>query len=412
VRFSTVNLGCKVNRVETDTIAVRLESRGHVPDDESPQVVIVNTCTVTGEAEKKARKAVHRSLRRHPAAFVVVTGCAAAIDPAAFESMDERVVCVSKADAVQECEALGGPGADGLRRGDGDASGALRFGLRFHTRAGIKIQDGCDNACTYCVVHIARGKSVSRSVAECIAETRALEAAGAGEAVLTGIDLGSYDSNGLDLAGLLSRMREAAPRMRLRVSSIEPLGVSEQLISLLAVQEGWICRHLHLPLQSGSTKVLGEMARPYTAERYYSIVSRLRSLVEDVSFSTDIIVGFPGETEDDFRQTMDMVRMCRFSKVHVFRYSKRQGTPAASRTDQVDPLAVADRAHRLQELADELRFEEGAKHIGRTERVLVESHGFGMTESYYPVKVGEGFQRGSLIACPLTEFDRNGIFYL
>lgn len=412
MRFSTVNLGCKVNRVEIDTISARLESRGHAPDDESPQVVIVNTCTVTGEAERKARKAVHRSLRRYPEAFVLVTGCAASIDPDSFESMDERVFCVPKPDVVNRCEALCGRNPEARCGGADGTANALRLGPRFPTRAGIKIQDGCDNACTYCIVHVARGKSTSRPVAECISEARALAAAGAGEAVLTGIDLGSYAAEGIDLAGLLARIRAAAPFMRLRISSIEPLGVSEGLEALLASQDGWICRHLHLPLQSGSTKVLDEMARPYTAERYCDIVERLRDRIEGMSFSTDVIVGFPGETEEDFQQTLDVVRACRFSKVHIFRYSKRQGTPAAERTGQIAPATIADRARRLHMLADELRYAEGAKRIGQTERVLVESRGLGMTESYYPVKVGEGFQRGTLVSCPLTEFDRNGIFYL
>jgi threonylcarbamoyladenosine tRNA methylthiotransferase MtaB len=205
-------------------------------------------------------------------------------------------------------------------------------------------------------------------------------------------------------------MREACPDMRLRLSSIEPRDVDDDLIDLLASSEGMVCRHLHLPLQSGSTKVLAQMARPYDAAYYADLVQRLYRSVPQLSLSTDIIVGFPGETEQDFLETLAMCRACKFSKVHVFRYSKREGTPAARRVDQVDPQVAAERAQRLTTLAHALRQTGGRKRVGAEELVLVEADGQGMSESYYPVRFSTDALPGDLMRCTFTEFDKDGIF--
>lgn len=417
MRFSIVNLGCKVNRVESDAVAAQLLGCGAEESalDES-DLIVVNTCTVTGEAEKKTRKAVRQALRANETARVLVTGCAAALKPEVFEAMSPRVVCVLKANldqaVAQEAASLGSQ----LLPHDGDRPDLLRVGGAFPTRVGVKVQDGCNNACTYCIVHVARGRAVSRPLDEIVGECAAYARAGVKEIVLTGINLGSYRQSAssgrrLRLAGLLERLLdetaslhdEGDPACRFRISSIEPRDVDDDLIALLADAHGRVCRHLHLPLQAGSSKVLREMARPYDAAFFLDLVMRLREALPALSLSTDIIAGFPGETETEFEETLSLARVCGFSKIHAFPYSIRQGTPAAERRDQIAPDVKDERAARLRALAEELRRRDFARRVGSRELVLVEQEGRGMTESYFEVPVSDVAPTGSLVELPLSE---------
>ncbi|MEG0620589.1 MAG: tRNA (N(6)-L-threonylcarbamoyladenosine(37)-C(2))-methylthiotransferase MtaB [Raoultibacter sp.] len=410
MKFHLINLGCKVNRVESDTLAAACLAQGGtaVPVD-AADVIFINTCTVTGEAEKKTRKAVRRALRENTQARIVVTGCAAAIAPEVFGAMDPRV-CVQpdKSKVLQACGALPAsfPQAAAAAAhsnptsapASNPAAPALRVGTAFPTRVGIKVQDGCNNACTYCIVHVARGRSTSRPFAEVVAEVQAYAAAGTKEIVLTGINLGSYASGGYTLVDLLKALLDAseAAAVRFRLSSIEPRDVNEALIALLAHSDGRLCRHLHLPLQAGSTKVLREMARPYTAAAYEQLVDALYAAMPTLSLSTDIIVGFPGETEADFAETLAVARRCRFSKIHVFPYSPRATTPAAARSDQVAPHIKADRTARLHQVAEALRAQAYSQRVGTTEQVLIEQNGHGTTESYFEIPVPPQAIVGSL----------------
>lgn len=416
MRFSIVNLGCKVNRVESDAVAAQLIGGGA---EESPlhaaDLIVVNTCTVTGEAEKKTRKAVRHALRANEAARVLVTGCAAALRPEIFEGMSPRVACVPKAalgEAVSREAASLEP--QGPLPHDGRA-GLLRIGGAFPTRVGVKVQDGCDNACTYCIVHIARGRAVSRDADGIVRECAAYARAGVKEIVLTGINLGSYrntapDGSRYGLADLLRALLEATadsrgpggPACRFRISSIEPRDVDDGLIALLAEAGGRICRHLHLPLQAGSSKVLREMARPYDAPFFLDLVARLRAAVPSLSLSTDIIAGFPGETDGEFAETLEVARACAFSKIHAFPYSMREGTPAAARGDQVPPAVKEERAGRLRALGEKLRREDFARRIGTRELVLVEQSGRGMTESYHEVAAPAEAPIGALVELPIA----------
>ena len=318
MNFAVVNLGCKVNRVESDAAAAVLLAQGASPArEEDADLIVVNTCTVTGEAEKKTRKAVRRALRTNPTATVVVTGCAAAVDAAFYESLDERVECVAKAALSARVRKLAN---DMGARSPLVAS--LPVGAGFRSRVGVKVQDGCDNACTYCIVHVARGRATSRPADEVTAECVALAAAGVREIVLTGINLGSYcdgakrDASAMRLAGLLRRLLGETERLRapgelpcrFRISSVEPRDVDDALVDLLATADGRICRHLHLPLQSGSSKVLREMARPYDADQFRALVERLHAAVPGLALSTDIIAGFPGETDVEFQETLELAR--------------------------------------------------------------------------------------------------------
>lgn len=419
--FCVVNLGCKVNRVESDAVAAALIARGFEPAaEEAAGLIVVNTCTVTGEAEKKTRKAVRHALRANEQAVVVVTGCAVAIDAAAYEALDSRVRVVPKGDLAAsvergEWDEAAGRALAKERPLTQTSPAELPIGSGFRTRVGVKVQDGCNNACTYCIVHVARGRAVSRPADDVMAECVRLAAAGAKEIVLTGINLGSYccgqrrSPDAVRLADLLRRLlRETAelhgadePPCRFRVSSIEPRDVDDDLIELMANAGGRICRHLHLPLQAGSSRVLREMARPYDAAFYESLVGRLRAAMPSLSLSTDIIVGFPGETADDFQETLAMAKRCGFSKIHVFPYSRREGTPAAARADQVPPEVKARRAAELRALGDELRARDLEARAGSEELALVEESGVAMTESYHEVPPPAGAPAGALVAVSL-----------
>ncbi|MDO5359003.1 MAG: tRNA (N(6)-L-threonylcarbamoyladenosine(37)-C(2))-methylthiotransferase MtaB [Slackia faecicanis] len=391
--FHVVNLGCKVNRVESDDFAAALLARGgEAVDAARADLIVVNTCTVTGEAEKKTRKAVRGALRANDHARVIVTGCAAAISPEVFEGMDPRVQVVPKG------SMMGLLAPEGSSFEPHGAAPLLRVGDEFPTRVGIKVQDGCDNACTYCIVHVARGRAWSRPADEIVSEAVRLAQAGVREIVLTGINLGSYSFEGMTLAGLLRRLLDAVEDdVRFRISSVEPRDVHDDLIELMAQADGRICRHLHLPLQSGSPKVLKEMARPYKASYFAELVDRLYEAMPMLSLSTDVIVGFPGETEEDFQETAAMAERCRFSKMHIFRYSMREGTPAARRADQVDPVVKADRAKRLEAIAQALREADRSRRAGTVELALVETNGVATTESYHEVRVAEDAPVGELM---------------
>lgn len=415
MNFAVVNLGCKVNRVESDDAVARLSAHGVETSEEQADLIVVNTCTVTGEAEKKTRKAVRRALRANERARVLVTGCAAAIDAAFYEALDERVRVVGKtqlAEAIQEAASE----FDEVRTPvPGEAAPVLRIGTGFRTRVGVKVQDGCDNACTYCIVHVARGRATSRPVDDVVRECIAYARAGVKEIVLTGINLGSFcdgvkrDPSAVRLTGLLRRLlddtaglhADGEPPVRFRISSIEPRDVDDALIELLAEADGRICRHLHLPLQAGSSKVLREMARPYDATRFSALVDRLYAAVPELALSTDIIAGFPGETDVEFRETLDMARRCRFSKIHAFPYSRREGTPAAERSDQVPPDVRERRARTLRALGEELRAAERARRSGTVELALVEEGGTAMSESYFEVPAPIGAPVGSLVSVTL-----------
>ena len=389
--FCVVNLGCKVNRVESDSIAASLMALGGVASSErEASVVFVNTCTVTGEADKKARKAVRHALKTAPSALVYVTGCAVAINRDEYTSIDSRIRIVDRVSLLDEL----------MRRSES----SLRIGGGFRTRINIKVQDGCDRACTYCIVHVARGPACSTPYDKVVEEAKAYIAMGAKEIVLAGIDLGSYRDGERRIHHLVRDLVELSDRLaipgdtpaRIRASSLEPITIDDAFIDVLADSDGRLCRHLHLPVQSGSSKVLREMARPYDAARFENLVNELYDRVPQLSLTTDIIVGFPGETDKDFEMTMELARSCRFSKIHVFPYSIREGTPAARRADQVLPDVKLERAARLRALSDELRTQDYARRIGTTEYCIIEPAS-ALTESYHEISVPSDAKTGSLI---------------
>ena len=387
---------------------------------------------------------------------MLVTGCAVNVAAADYEALDPRVCCEPDKTQVAEralallsreegCEGTGPAAASGVARGDrprkertargqapqlqtaarvgtGPAEGAVGgvargdrprtlvpYGEGFRTRSGIKVQDGCDNACTFCIVHTARGPARSEDPREVLRQASELVEAGARELVLVGIDTGAYRWEGMDLAGLIALLLERTSVGRIRIPSIEPQSVTRPLMELMAASEGRLCRHLHLVMQSGSSKVLREMDRRYSAEEFLELAQELRHRVPGIALSTDVIAGFPGETDEDFEATCEMVRACGFMKLHVFPYSKRPGTPAAQRADQVPPQLIAERAARLGELGRQLSLEDARSRLGCVETTVVERPGRGTSESFHELRFSDDLPLGELVHMRLDSVGEDGV---
>jgi threonylcarbamoyladenosine tRNA methylthiotransferase MtaB len=365
-------LGCKVNQYETQYVKEMLEQSGYVtaPDGQAPDLCIVNTCTVTGEGDAKSRQLVRRLHQAHPGAAVVVMGCYATRDPDAVKRLPGVTkVIIDKDRLAEELTEFGVTARP---------TGISRFDD--HQRAFVKVQDGCLLNCSYCIIPSVRPTVRSRPPEEVCDEVARLVEVGYHEVVLTGIHLGHY---GIDLSRgrpkrdwvrlwhLLQRLAHLPGDFRIRLSSLEAAEARDDLVSILA-SEPRICPHLHLCLQSGSDRVLARMKRRYRRPGYLERCRRIREALDRPAFTTDVILGFPGETEADFEQTCEVVRAVGFAKIHIFSYSPRQGTPAAGLKDAVPPPVVAERRERLLELERETAGTYQRSLLGRRLDVLVE----------------------------------------
>jgi threonylcarbamoyladenosine tRNA methylthiotransferase MtaB len=371
--FSTEFLGCKVSMTDAQQVRERLAADGHREvSSEAADVRVINTCCVTAEAVAKSRKAARRAART--AERVIVTGCAAALD-GAFDGLPDNVSVMHRrsellAEAVSS--AVGPLACTGAAE--------TRFG---RTRAYVKIQDGCSFTCSYCVIPQVRGASRSRSASAVLAEAARRAAQGHRELVLTGVNLGCFRDReaGFDLAGLLAAAAAVDGVERVRLSSIEVNHLSDRLLDTMASTPG-IAAHLHVPMQSGSDRVLRAMRRHYSSARYLERIARARELVPGVNVTADVIVGHPAEREQDFERTLEAVRIAGFTKVHVFPYSPRPGTVDAG-DDPVAPEEKRRRSEALRLLSDEQAEAHRATKIGRRELVLVEERdGRGYCDDY------------------------------
>lgn len=362
-RIALRTLGCKVNRTESEALADALSGECDVvmDTDAAADVVVVNTCTVTGEADSKARKAVRHALLGGSAA-VVVTGCLAAVDPDGLRALDPRVVV----EADRTLLALRVASIVGA--GVGEAK-AVR---RSRTRVMVKVQDGCDRRCSYCIVPDARGLPTSVSTASIVERVAALAASNTPEVVLTGINIGRYcdDAGAPDLAALVGLVADTGIG-RVRISSIEPLDVDQRFLSALSAESALV-RHLHVPLQSGCDRTLFEMGRGYDSARFAEILQHARHALPGLSVTTDVIVGFPGETDDDFAVSMQFIEQAGFTRLHVFRYSPRRGTTASRRVDQVVPGVRSSRADAMRGLSDRMWRTYARARVGSVTTVCVE----------------------------------------
>ena len=405
-----MTLGCKVNQYETETMEGLFRQAGYrvVPFTEPADVYIVNTCSVTMLGEKKSRQLVRRAQRQNEAALIAVTGCYAQLAPDIVGTLPGVRLIVGTQDRGRIVELVeeAAAGSEVLRDvGDIMAADTFEdiplFAAPERTRAFLKIQEGCQNFCTFCIIPYTRGPLRSRALASVRREAEKLVAAGFREIVLTGIHLGAY---GRDLTGTVT-LADAARTVleidglqRLRLGSLESVELTPALFTLLR-DDRRFARHLHLPLQAGSDAVLREMHRFYDTAGYERLLTRIREEVPGIAISTDIIVGFPGETEAMFQESLAFVRRQEFARVHVFPYSRRPATPAAARSDQVPHPVCRERVKMMQALADEMAADYHGKFIGTIVPVLFETQhegvADGLTDTYIrvytkgPVKVGE-----------------------
>ena len=387
MKFHCFTLGCKVNQYETQAMEQQLIGLGHEPSAEADSdVLIVNTCTVTAVADRKNRTLLHRLRREHPDALLGVCGCYSQISPEEAAKTGADVVSGSggREEFLQRLLALWREKeAGGVCRQDVAVDNALQRrtfeclpagGMRERTRAMLKVQDGCNNFCTYCIIPYARGPVRSEPLDRAVAQTRALAEAGYREVVVTGIEIASWGwdlKDGSSFADLAEAVCAAAGTMRVRLGSLEPRVVDEDFCRRLSAFDN-LCPQFHLSLQSGSDTVLQRMRRKYDTARYLQSVRLLRQWFPGCSVTTDLIVGFPGETEAELEESLAFARECGFAAMHVFPYSRRPGTPADAMPNQVPKAVKTERAARASSVAEELRRQYDTALIGSVQEVLFE----------------------------------------
>lgn len=414
LRIAFDTLGCKLNQFETDALATQFRTNGYevVPYGSEADAYVVNTCTVTNKSDRKSRNVINRVARPRDAArneaadreaaggrpIVVVTGCFVDSNRSYLETRHDITYVVDNrrksrifdiVDAHFRGEIMS---ADSLARLEGSPFGYSLADRSFHTRSMVKIQDGCDNFCTFCIIPFVRGRAVSRPLPEILDNVRRLVVSGSREIVLTGVNMGRYKRDEVDFTGVVRKILELPLEFRLRISSIEPEGLGEPFIDLLAHPK--MCPHLHLCLQSGADRILLQMRRMYSLAYYRWLVGNIRERYPLFNLTTDIIVGFPGESEADFGETCRVCREVGFSHIHTFKYSVRSGTRAERMSGQISEEVKSERSEIVREISEENKRRYRTGLIGRVERVLVEraerapagrARVAGLSEHYVPV---------------------------
>lgn len=400
-RVALHTLGCKLNFAETSTLGGQFLDRGFevVPFSELADVYVLNTCSVTERADRECRQLVRRALRRSPEALVVVTGCYAQLAPeelASIQGVDYILGTKEKASLFDYVGAMTKQATPQLFVSDvGDAvdfGAAMSGPATDRTRAFLKIQDGCDYQCTFCTIPLARGASRSQSVDLCVMQAKTLVQQGFKEIVLTGVNVGDYGRKiESDLQALLRALTTVKGLHRIRISSIEPNLLTQELRDFIEEHPA-VCRHFHIPLQSGSDSVLRRMRRRYTTVTYRELIQRVREQFPDAGIGVDVITGFPGETDGEHEETYRLLVDLPVSYLHVFTYSERPNTPAATHRNPVPPAIRGRRNEQLRILGQRKRALFAQQHVGRTVTVLTESTvedglRFGFTDSFLRVGV-------------------------
>ncbi|VAX17096.1 tRNA t(6)A37-methylthiotransferase [hydrothermal vent metagenome] len=397
-KISFETLGCRYNRLESAEMAYELEQAGYAKakEGEASDVVVINSCTVTDRSDAKCRSTIRRVKAKNPEAIVVVTGCYSETNP------DE----VSKEPGVDIVVGNSGKFEIGklLSKLETDTNPAPQIasadkklkvrpvtGMDGRTNAYIKVQAGCDEVCSFCIVRIARGKSSSAEGSDVVEQVKRLHESGIKEVVLSGINLGEYgDGKNKDIAWLLRKLCDETEIARIRLSSINPNNVTDELINLMAGSSR-ICRHLHIPLQSGSDSVLKRMRRPYTAKEYENLLNRLVDKIPAIGLGADVMVGFPGETEKEFNETFEIINNVPLMALHVFGYSLREGTEAFAMKGVIPKAIKKERSAKLKNLAQEKGEEFRKRFVGATLPVLIENtrdndgHLKGFSDNYLQV---------------------------
>lgn len=409
--FAVCTLGCKVNAYESDCLTALFEKEGLTKVDfgEKADIYLINTCSVTNTGDKKSRSAIHRARRANPNAFIAVCGCYAQAKPEDVALAGADLVCGTSNREKIISMALSNEGgsliSDMSKKSEFEYLPSVPDTER--CRAYIKIQDGCNNFCSYCIIPYTRGRVRSRDKASVIEEAQKLKAAGFREIVLAGIEVYSYgaDKGNTDLSDLLLTLSKKAAPERIRLSSIDPRAFSDEFIEKLAEIPG-LCRHFHISAQSGCDETLRRMNRHYTAEGFLSMLKKIRAAMPDVAITTDIITGFPGETEEEFEKTREFIKKAEFSRIHVFPYSERNGTKAA----EMEQLPINIRNERAKILiADGEQYAKAfaSAQIGTVQNILAEyekdSFLYGYSENYVRYRIKSTHLRPGEIYCVRAE---------
>ena len=397
-RVSFHTLGCKLNFSESSTLARQFEEGGYerVGVNDEADICVINSCSVTEHADKKCRNIIRKLHRRNPGAIIAVTGCYAQLKPqeiAAIDGVDIVLGNNDKGDLYKRVVEITSRGQAQVY--SCDCEDITRFFAAFstgdRTRSFLKVQDGCDYKCAYCTIHYARGSSRNMPIAELVAEAEQVAKSGLKEIVITGINTGDFGrTTGEKFIDLLRALNEVEGIERYRISSIEPNLITDEIIEFCAASPKFQ-HHFHIPLQSGSDRILGLMRRRYTSAKFADRIEKIRSLMPDSFIGIDVITGFPGEAEEDFQQTYNLLARLKPSFLHIFPFSERPGTPAVDMPNKVPSYISSQRVSKLEELCDELHYEFCAQGVGTEDDVLFEStmRGgmmYGYTGNYIRVK--------------------------
>jgi len=391
--FSIITLGCKVNQFESETIVQELKQSGFqrigknkVPGDDKVDTCIINTCTVTHKASMQSRQAIRQAIRSNPDASIIVTGCLAQTDPDDIRKIGGVYRIVGHAEKHRIPEIIQSIDSSFIASSTDDTcfqpilSGKSTFsppGNR--TRPFLKIQDGCDTFCTYCIVPYARGRHRSMPFQDVLTSVRTIQAAGFHEVVLTGIHLGCYGTDLTpvrDLTELLTVLRDQKAIDRIRLSSIEPLEVTGELIGLVSAsptRPGHVCRHFHIPMQNGDDSILKRMHRPYRKKDFRKRIETIHQALPEAAIGADVMIGFPGETDQAYQNTLSFIKSLPLSYLHVFPFSPRKGTPAYKFPERVPPDIVKERCREVRALGNQKRMAFLERHVQTKVEVLVET---------------------------------------
>ena len=397
-KVAFLTLGCKVNQYETNAMSEKLVEAGYeiIENPNDADICIINTCSVTNMSDRKSRQMIRKVKEKNKNVILVVTGCYAQVSKEEISQMPEVDIIIGnneKKDILRYIEQFIQEKYLNVQVKDAfEPIEFVDFGIITYsekTRAAIKVQDGCDRFCSYCIIPYARGRVRSRKPESVINEIKAVAEKGIQEVVITGIHIASYGKdfkNGYKLIDLLEEINKIEGIRRIRLGSIEPILITDEFISRLVKLEK-ICHHFHLSLQSGCDETLKRMNRRYNTSEFKEVVERIRNAYEDVILTTDIIVGFPGETQEEFKCTYEFLKGIKFYKMHVFPYSIRKGTKAAEMPKQIDGTEKERRSKILIELSNQNQLEYNKNYIGKTVEVLIEEDSKGHTANYIVVKV-------------------------
>ena len=415
--FKIITLGCKVNTYESEFMLENLLHSGYIYNEEKPDIIIINTCSVTNMADKKSRKMVRRARRENKNAILVVAGCSAQNDSDEYENMGIDILIGNRGkskivELINNYKKTHKPYSFFTKNRDLDFENMEVEKFTTHTRAFIKVQDGCNNFCSYCIIPYVRGNIRSKKFADVIKEAEVLVANGHKEIVLTGIHTGSYSDENKDLSDVISSIAKIPGLERIRISSIEITELNDKFLDLLKV-EPKIANHLHIPLQSGSDTILKRMNRKYDTAYFKNKIEQIRNIRPDISITTDCIVGHPYETEECFQEYVNFCKETAFSKLHVFPYSKRKGTASAV-MPQIDEEEKRKRVHVLLELSEVLEHDYEEKFIGKELEVITEeytdNYTTGFTSNYLKVYLKGELKLNQVYKCVIDKLENNKVY--